>query len=227
MDMKRYEVTLTGARDLLMHKDNIQFGEKIKMWCKDPKNKKDSVSGDDRSPAFTWIGYCYEDGKNIVLDSDNLMTMLREGGAKCPTGKKQETFKKITQSGLLVDDIGWTLLVDGAPISWAAIKSLEAEEDFSKHEALAKSLGFELFVKRAKIGFSKHVRVRPRFVSNDKSNWSATGTISVLNSQITEEVLQNILTYAGALCGICDWRPSSPKAPGPFGTFTASIKQIG
>jgi hypothetical protein len=222
MDQKIYEVTLTGARDLLMHKDNIQFGEKIKRWCKDPKNKRDSVAGDDRSPAFTWIGYCYEDKKHLVLDADNLMTMLREGGAKCPTGKKQETFKKITQSGLLVNEIGWPLLIGGVPIPWASIIALEQEEDFSKHEDLARALGFELFVKRAKIGKAKHVRVRPRF-----TNWSAVGTLTVLNSEISEQVLGNILTHAGQLCGLCDWRPSSPTAPGPFGTFTASIKRVG
>jgi hypothetical protein len=221
MDARKYEITLIGARGLLMHKDNIIFAEKAKAWRKDPKNKRDSIAGDDRSPAFSWIGYCYDDGKNLVIDSDNLMTMFREGGSKCPTGKKQETFKKLTQSGMLVNEIGWPLLVDGAPIPWSAIKSFENEEDFSKHEELAKSFGFELFIKRAKIGKAKHVRVRPKF-----EKWSATGTITVFNQEITLDVLRNILNCAGTLCGICDWRPSSPMAPGPWGTFTSEIKLI-
>lgn len=53
MNTRRYEVTLKGESPLLMHKDNIEFGERIKKWQKDPKNKDLSVAGDDRSPAWT------------------------------------------------------------------------------------------------------------------------------------------------------------------------------
>ena len=46
--MKRYAVTLQGKSPLLMHRDNISFGEKVRKWQIDPQNKKDSVAGDDR-----------------------------------------------------------------------------------------------------------------------------------------------------------------------------------
>jgi hypothetical protein len=81
-------------------------------------------------------------------------------------------------------------------------------------------MGFELFVKRAKIGTSKHVRVRPRF-----EQWAATGTITVMDPQLSTDTLQTILTYSGARAGIGDWRPGSPT-PGQFGMFTATIDQI-
>ena len=42
-------------------------------------------------------------------------------------------------------------------------------------QAAAAEHGFMLYVKGAKIGQSKHVRVRPRF-----DRWSATGTINVI-----------------------------------------------
>lgn len=219
--MKRYQVTLRGESPLLMHRDNISFSEKSRAWSKDPRNKGASVAGDDRTPAWTWIGYCYHDGVNLCLDADNLMTMLRDGGKRCPAAKGKGSMKAQTQSGLLVNEIGWPLMVNGAPVPFAPIAALEKESDFAKHEAAARAMGFELFVKRAKIGTSKHVRVRPRFDS-----WSASGTISVLDASITEDVLRNILTHAGFFCGICDWRPSSPMAPGQFGRFTAELEEI-
>jgi len=65
------------------------------------------------------------------------------------------------------------------------------------------------------------VRVRPRF-----DNWSCGGTVTVFDDMITTDVLKNILTFAGTYAGLGDWRPSSPKSPGPFGKFTAEVKQV-
>jgi len=222
MKTRNYKVTLTGESPLLMHKDNIAHGEAVRRWTKDPRNKKVSVAGDDRSPAWTWIGSCYHDGKRLVIDADNLMTMLRDGGKKCPAPTGKGSMKAATQAGILINEIGWPLLVDGTEVPVAPIMALMGEEDFAKHEQVAAGLGFALFVKRAKVGTSKHVRVRPRF-----EKWSATGTLTVLDSQITTEMLGQILTHAGFYCGLCDWRPGSPMAPGQFGRFAATVEEIG
>lgn len=221
MLQRNYEIILTGATDLLMHQDNLTMGEYFKSWLKEPNNKKNSTPGDDRSPAFTWLGYAYSHAGVFCIPSDNLMTMLREGGGKCPTGKRQETFKRHTQSGLLVNEIGWPLLINGGTVPWAPFEAMLENNNYAEHEALAKSYGFELFAKRAKIGAAKHVRVRPRF-----RDWSAVGTITVFEDLITTEALQNILTHAGTYCGLGDWRPSSPKSPGSFGRFTAQVRLL-
>ena len=55
--------------------------------------------------------------------------------------------------------------------------------------------------------------------------WSVNGTITAFDDTITTVVLSNILTAAGRYAGLCDWRPSSPKSPGPWGTFTSVIKE--
>ena len=52
----RYSVTLVGETPLLMHQDNLAWEDAMMQWRKDPANKKVSVAGDDRSPAFRWIG---------------------------------------------------------------------------------------------------------------------------------------------------------------------------
>lgn len=220
MYQQQYKVKLTGATALLLHQDNLQWSEKIRAWRDDPANRKLCNAGDDRTPAFTWIGCLYLDGGNVVIPSDNLMTMLREGGTKCPTGKRG-TFKRQTQSGIIVDQVGWQLITKNGPISSSDIDELIKCNDFKKHEEAVKDLGFCLFVKRSKIGTGKHIRVRPRF-----DTWSCQGTITVLDETITDRVLGDILTHAGAFAGLGDWRPSSPKSPGPFGKFTVEIKPL-
>lgn len=221
MNERKYKVTLTGASDLLMHKDNIESGEKVRAWSKDPANKKNSVAGDDRTPAWTWIGYCYHDAKRLIIDADNLMTMLRDGGKKCPAASGKGSLKSQTQSGIIVNEIGWPVLVEGAEIPWAPLAALYKESDFDEHVKVVEGLGFSLFVKRARVGTSKHVRVRPRL-----PKWTASGTITVFDDQLKTEVLQNILTHAGFYCGLCDWRPGSPTAPGQFGRFSAHLELI-
>lgn len=220
--MKRYAVRLTGETPLLMHQDNLAWAEVMNQWRLDPANKKASVAGDDRTPAWRWLGNLYIEGGKVVIPADNLMTVLREGGKKVPTGKGQESFQRYTQSGVIVDQSAWAVCVNGREIPFQPLKALIGITDFEKHLSTAQELGFELFVKRAKIGAAKHVRVRPRF-----DGWSAQGTLTVLMDDIiTTQILESILTIGGAYCGLGDWRPSSPKSPGSFGKFTAVVKEL-
>lgn len=221
MQFRRYEIQMKGETPLLMHADNLAWADVVDKWRKDPANKKGSVAGDDRSPAWRWVGCLYVENDIVVIPSDNLMTVLREGGAKCPTGRGRGTFKALTQSGILVDQSAWPLLAGGAEVGYGAIKRLIGNPEFAEHDQACKSLGFELFVKRAKIGQAKHVRVRPRF-----DDWACQGTVTVLDESITTEALQNILTFAGAYAGIGDWRPSSKQSPGRFGRFSATVKLL-
>jgi hypothetical protein len=223
---RHYAVRLTGETPLLMHSDDVSWAAQMDAWQADPENRKVSRAGDDRTPAYRWLGYCYHDRKHLGVPADNLMTMLREGGAKVPTGnragKGDQSFKKLSQSGILVNEIQWDLETPKGKVPWAALHKLVNEPDFAKHEEVTQSLGFSLFVKRARVGQTKHTRVRPRFDS-----WAASGTVTVLEDMITTDVLTSILEIAGRLCGLGDWRPSSPKSPGGFGRFSVAIEQIG
>lgn len=220
--MKQYKISMTGLTPLLMHCDNLNFNEKIKKWANEPQNKGLSVAGDDRTPAWTWIGCLYHDGHTIGMPSDNLMTMLREGGARVPKQGK-ETYKKYTQSGIALDQQQFALTIDGAAVPMDNIRPLIGDSDFTTHLDTAESNGFELLVKRAAIGRSKHVRVRPMF-----RRWQLDGSLTVLDEEmsgLTQPVLQTIFDYAGSLCGIGDWRPSSGSS-GTFGKFTATVTRI-
>lgn len=216
-----YQVHLVGNMPLLLHGDDLEWRAAMAAWRANPDNKAKSVAGDDRSPAWTWIGGVYHDGRVIGLPSDNLMTTLREGGSRVPVpGKKSLTYKRQSQSGLVVNEILWPLITARGEVPYADVDRLRAEESFEAHKAAALALGFELWAKPARIGQSKHVRVRAKFVA-----WKAAGTITVFDETITADVLTMILTAAGRYCGVGDWRPSSPKSPGPYGTFTATIKE--
>lgn len=216
--MRTVTVELTGKMPLLMHADNIDWADEMEAWKNDPKNKVMSKAGDDRTPAWRWIGCLNHDTQCVVIPSEYIMSCLMAGAASVPTGKGQKTFKAQSQSGMLSDSFCWPLLVNGSVIPMSEIIKLRTVETFKDHVDAVRALGFELFVKRAKIGTAKHVRVRPRF-----NNWSTRGELIITDKQITNGVLENILEISGTLKGLGDWRPSSPKSPGPFGTFEARI----
>ena len=145
MNTRTYKIKLTGQSPLLLHNDHLAWTEKIKTWRSDPANKGASVPGDDRSPAWTWIGSLYVDGGALVIPSDNLMTVLREGAKRCPTGKGKGTFKAQSQSGLIVDDSAWCLTINDERVPYAPIEALKENPDFEEHQRVVASLGFALF----------------------------------------------------------------------------------
>ena len=207
--MRTYTVTIEGKTPLLMHNDNIEWADKMEQWKLDPKNKAGSKPGDDRTPAFRWLGSLYHDGTQIVIPSDNIMRCLMTGGAAIPTGKGQKTFKAQTQSGMMAPDFYWPLLIKSKPVLVAPLlKDFEARP-WEAWNALAESLGFSLFLKRANINGKKHIRVRPRF-----AEWRCVGELLVMDEAITRKVLDQIGAHSGQYAGLCDWRPSS-KTPGP------------
>lgn len=219
--MRSYTVTLNCKMPMIHHADNIEWADVMDRWKNEPSNKKFSKAGDDRTPAFRWLGHMYHDDNVVSVPSDNLMRAFMEGGAMVlvPGGKSGKTFKAQTQSGMLVEGTHWPLLLKGKSIPVAPLLKLESEREFDAHKKAAEKAGFSLFVKRVKVGSSKHVRVRPLF-----ENWSTTGRVLVWDDQITTDVLSQVVTQAGLYKGLGDWRPSG-RTPGSYGTFTATITE--
>lgn len=211
--IRQYSIQLRGVQPLLMHRDNIEWSDYMEKWRAEPKNKQQSKAGDDRSPAFRWLGSVYHDDDVLGIPQENIARCLMEGGALVPTGKGQKTFKAQTQSGMRVDEALVPLEIHGDAISWPAVRKLEGEDSFTEHMAAVKGLGFSLSVKRAKVGQSKHIRVRPVF-----QGWSLKFGLTVWDEALTTEVLRTIFQYAGQYKGLGDWRPGG-KTPGPYGMF--------
>lgn len=225
MEIRQYQFRLTGMSPLILHADDIEWADFITEWRNDPANSRfQKTKGDDRQPGFTWIGALTHDGTHIALPAENLHRALRDGGSRIPTGRKTETFKRQSQSGMLPVEGFFPILTatnQRIPFAPFAAMAKSQERDFRVHRTAAQEHGFQLFVKRAAIGASKHVRVRPMF-----SQWSLSGTMSVWDETITPHVLQQMFTLTGAQVGVGDWRPSSPKAPGHYGRFEAEVAAI-
>ena len=219
--MRTVRVEFVGETPILMHADNIEWADQMAEWQKDPKNKGKSKAGDDRTPAWRWIGCLnYDDPQKgvVTIPYEYTMSCLMGGAAEVPMGKGQKTFKSLSQSGIMCSDLHWPLLINGGtPVQMKPIHELLKVSDFKKHKEAVKEMGFELYTKRAKVGQSKHIRVRPRF-----DNWRVQGDLIIIDDLITNAVLENILDAAGRLKGLCDWRPGG-KTPGPWGRFKARI----
>jgi len=220
--MRKLLVTITGTQPLLLHNDDIEWTDRMDAW-KLANGKKSPKAGDDRNPAWRWIGSLYHNEAGyLILPRSNIMRLLMEGaaGVLVPGAKNNKTFKAQSQSGIIPCEDGWPLLVNGEPVPFAPIEALMNEPDFKVHQEAVRRLGFSLYPKRARVGQSKHIRVRPRF-----DQWGARGELEVVDDQITESVLAQILDVAGRFKGLCDWRPSSPT-PGTFGMFSAAVDQV-
>ena len=226
--MYKISVTLdgrveSGGTDLIMHADKIGWRDLITDWLAVPEHKKLSKAGDDRTPAWKWLGHVYHDRDVLGIPSDNLMTAVRGGATmvKMPGGNGKQTYKKASAGGFLIDQVQWPIIIDGSPIPWSKLAVLRDENVFVEHEKVVKDLGFELFVKTVSLGQSKNIRVRPRF-----SGWMAKGTVTVLDDTLDFSLVKSFWENAGRYVGLCDWRPSAPKSPGPFGKFSVEVKQL-
>lgn len=218
--METVKVTITGTTPLLMHADSIDWGDKMEAWKADPDNKAKSKAGDDRTPPWRWIGCLnWDDPKNgvVTIPSEYIMRSIMGGAAQVPTGKGKGTYKSLSQSGMLCSQFHWPLLVKGKTIPMPAVQKCLNLKNYAENMEAANEMGFSLFAKRAKIGMSKHIRVRPRF-----DDWSAVGEILITDEQITKPILQKILEISGKVKGLGDWRPGAPT-PGSFGMYEAVV----
>lgn len=217
--MQVLKFKISGQSPLLMHLDDVEAADEVRLYRTNPDNaaKQDSPSGDDRFPTWTWQTYLYHDGERVAWPSANLMSCLRAAGAQVRTGKGTKSFKAATQSVLCPSEPFFAFAHNGKVIEMSDVLAFR-DDTFSAHKKGAEALGFTLDVRRAAVGQRKHVRVRPRF----DGVWTVTGELLVLQPEIVPQ-LETIFRIAGDI-GIGDWRPGSPKSPGPFGRFTAELK---
>jgi hypothetical protein len=210
-------VEFTGTTPLLMHSDNIEWADQMEEWKNDPANKKLSKAGDDRTPPFRWIGCLYHDGNNVAMPSENIMRCIMDGAAQVPIGKGNKTFKATSQSGLVSLDPFFEFKTNGRLIPFSEIEAMMPLKTYKEHVDRAVQMGFSLFMKRARVGTAKHIRVRPRF-----DRWTCTGRMAITDPTITPKVLETILTISGQIKGLSDWRPGS-RTPGSWGMFTVKL----
>jgi len=211
--MQSINFSLTGITSLFMHADDVRAADMLDKARKTPGKR--GKAGDDRSPPWSWKTYLYRDEENICWPSQALMAMLRKGGASFKTeGKK--TLKGESQASIVFLRENLALYTSqGKQVAIAAIDAIDNDAIFEEHEATVEKLGFVLDVRRASIGTSKNVRVRPKFLPG----WRIAANAMVDTDRIPEDRFRELLIFCGSYVGLGDWRPSSPKSPGPHGRF--------
>lgn len=213
---------LTGITEMLMHYDDVLASD---MLCKardavKRNNKAEFSAGDDRCPADTWKTYLYNDGDRVCIPYGNLQSCIISAGSKL-TYNKQTSFKKVLPGSVMFDEAFIEFrAANGKQLKLSEVNAVSGT--FAEQVEAVKKLGFSLDVRRAAVGTSKHVRVRPKFAPG----WKMLGTLSVVDDRVTLQNLKDIFTMAGLYVGIGDWRPDSPKKPGTFGRFAADVKAI-
>jgi hypothetical protein len=219
--MRAYEAELENVTPLLMHRDNLEFKPTVERWQRDPANRDKSIPGDDRSPAWGWLGSLYHDGKVVALPTDCVMASCMGAGAEVKAGRGRKSLKAQTQSGMAFAEPFLAFTCNGGTsIKMAALQSLAQEENFDQHVAVVRDQGFALDIRRVRIGDRKNVRVRPVF-----DTWHARGVLNVWDDALTEDALATVFYLAGDKYGLCEWRPSG-RRPGPFGRFRATLKPL-
>lgn len=226
MPPRSLTLTLSGSTEFLMDRDNISFAEEIVAWTKDPANADAQRAGDDRAPAWGWLGKLHYGLDGLVgIPESMLAPCIRAAGAMIPhpTAKGGKTLKEPSQSGIQFVKTYHPLLLptrEGGgwhPIVYQELyDKLRHEDDFAQHEAVGRSFGFIVDVRRAKPQYNRsHVRVRPMF-----GNWRCVCEMSITDDVFTDELVVKLFELAGTHKGIGNWRPSVGKA-GSYGMFRA------
>lgn len=238
-----------GTQALLMHCDDIEKGDELAKLRERMNAQKTGKAGDDRSPPYTWQTYLYSDeDRTVAMPSAVIMGALKVAGGRLKL-KGNTSYKSLTQSGLLIstefcpfwygtkettvtdeeveNDLAFRakrlvgdqskVVFSGRQVTMFQVERFK-DEPFSVHCKEVEKLGFKLDLKRPPVGASRHIRVRPRF-----QKWAVTGEITITDSVITPVTLATLFDIAGRRAGLCDWRPSSKKSPGPHGVFKATV----
>ena len=125
MPPRSLTLTLSGSTEFLMDRDNISFAEEITAWTKDPANADAQRAGDDRAPAWGWLGKLHYGLDGLVgIPEGMLAPCIRAAGAMIPhpVAKGGKTLKEPSQSGIqFVKTYHPLLLPRGGNQGWGVI----------------------------------------------------------------------------------------------------------
>jgi hypothetical protein len=225
MTMRALTLTLSSIAELLMDRDNITFSEDVAQWQKDPANADVQRPGDDRAPAWGWLGklHYHEKTGMVGIPQGMLGACLRAAATTIPhpTAKGKKSLKEVSQSGLLFTETLFPLYVQQPNTTrWTPIlfpdlfAKLREEDDFATHVEVGRLAGIRVDVRRSRPQFNRsHVRVRPMF-----GPWRSVVQLTLTDDVLTDELVLQVFHFAGTYKGLGNWRPSAGRA-GSYGTF--------
>jgi len=145
-----------------------------------------------------WIKTTYLNDKGeVIMPWTNLMACIFEGSKGMKKGKTALT--RVVYTSLAIANPEPLVLVDNKPVTIDMIK----ENDW-------------LFISGVVVQRSRVDRIRTAIPEGYEISFPI---ITKPNNILSIEDIKEIITNAGIVAGLGDWRPSSPKKPGPYGTF--------
>ena len=187
-------VTIRGLQPLLLHKYTVAS-------VSDPKARmvktRDSTTFADEWRKGTYV----DEGKFLIMPSVNILACLFDGAKGMKIGKKAVT--RSVYTSLVVSPIQPRIL-------WS--------EDGKKYEEIhIDSIPDRqwLHASGAVISGRRIDRIRTQV----PPGWIISFQILTKDDALSHDDIKTIVESAGKFAGLGDWRPSSPKKPGPYGVF--------
>lgn len=188
--MRQLKVSIKGLSPLLMNSD--RFANPLDPATKAHKEltgKRKKTDADHEAIARSeWMGSIYfKDGIGPFIPGQNFDASLQEAA------KMQKLGKKFKQAVMVIED--------EVPLQYSGPRDRDG-----LFEA-----GF-IDVRGVKVSMAKLMRCRPKF-----NQWGAQFTVAFNEDVLNVEEVRKAIHDAGALIGICDYRPR-------FGKFEAVVQ---
>lgn len=187
--MKQLKVKITGVSPLLMHSDRFANPlDKATKAHKELTAKRKKTDADHEAIAKSeWLGSLYwREDIGPYIPGQNFDASFKEAA------KLQKLGKKFTQAVMVVDDE-------------VALQYKGPRDPGALFDA-----GF-VDVRGVKVAMAKLMRCRPKF-----NQWGCELTLAFNEDVVNAEEVRKAIADAGALIGICDYRPR-------FGKFSAEV----
>lgn len=187
--MKQLKVKIKGLSPLLMHSDRFANPlDKATKAHKELTGKRKKTDADHEAIAKSeWMGSLYyNESVGPYIPGQNLDATLQEAA------KLQKLGKKFKQAVMVLEN--------EIPLQYKGPREPEALFD----------AGF-VDVRGVKVAMAKLMRCRPKF-----NEWAAEFTVAYNEDVLNGEEVRKAIADAGALIGVCDYRPR-------FGKFAAEV----
>lgn len=187
--MQTLKTTWTGIRPLILH--NGQLADPLNEFSralKDISSKRKKTDADHEAMARIEFegGLYFDKAAGPYMPSDCIEACI------CAGAKKSRIGKDVAAAAFVGDDV--------VPIQYDGPRTVEGMWKERERFVLRKAV---------KVTTSKIMRTRPMI----PTGWTLSFTVEFDESIVNEANLRKAMIDAGALVGICDWRPR-------FGRFT-------
>lgn len=189
-EMRQLKVKVKGLSPLLMHSDRFANPlDKATKAHKELTSKRKKTDADHEAIAKSeWLGSLYwAAGIGPYIPGQNLDASLQEAARLQKLGRK---FKQAV-----------TVIENEPPLIYKGPRDPEG----------LFAAGF-LDVRGVKVSMAKVMRCRPKF-----NDWACEFTVAYNEDVLNVEDLKKAIHDAGALVGVCDYRPR-------YGKFTAEVQ---